>query len=59
MVRILILAEEVKYFGSQSAISVRIPLIENAPDNFAQNIVDHLYNSFPNKVSEDRVLCFE
>ena len=47
-------SEEVKYFGSQSAISVRIPLIENAPDNFAQNIVDHLYNSFPNKVSEDR-----
>ena len=47
-------SEEVKYFGSQSAISVRIPLIENAPDNFAQNIVDHLYNSFPSKVSEDR-----
>ena len=47
-------SEEVKYFGSQSAISVRIPLIENAPDNFAQNIVDHLYNSFPSKVSKDR-----
>ena len=47
-------SEEVKYFGSQSAISVRIPLIENAPDNFAQNIVDHLYNSFPSKVSEDK-----
>tara|TARA_Y100001935_G_C17256096_1_gene483690 strand:- start:134 stop:1066 length:933 start_codon:yes stop_codon:yes gene_type:complete len=46
--------EEVKYFGSQSAISVRIPLIENPPDNFAQNIVDHLYNSFPNKISDDR-----
>ena len=29
-------------------------LTQFASPNFAQNIVDHLYNSFPSKVSEDR-----
>jgi len=46
--------EEVKFFGDPSAVSIRIPLIENSPDNFAQKIVDHLYDSFPNKVPEEK-----
>ena len=47
-------AEEIKFFGDPSAVSVRIPLVENSPDNFAQKIVDHLYESFPNKVPEEK-----
>ena len=46
--------EEVKFFGDPSAVSIRIPLIDNSPDNFAQKIVDHLYDSFPNKVPEEK-----
>lgn len=46
--------EEIKFFGDPSAVSVRIPLVENSPDNFAQKIVDHLYESFPNKVPEEK-----
>ena len=48
--------EEVKYFGSNSAISVRVPHIESSPSNFGQKIADHLYNSFPNKVPSDKNL---
>ena len=45
--------EEVKYFGSKSAVSIRVPHIENSPSNFAQKIADHLFQSFPNQVPED------
>ena len=48
--------EEVKYFGSNSAISVRVPHIESSPSNFGQKIADHLYNSFADKVPEDKTL---
>ena len=48
--------EEVKYFGSNSAISVRVPHIESSPNNFGQKIADHLYNSFADKVPEDKTL---
>jgi len=48
--------EEVKYFGSNSAISVRVPHIESSPSNFGQKIADHLYNSFVDKVPEDKTL---
>ncbi|MBT3478388.1 MAG: protein translocase subunit SecF [Candidatus Marinimicrobia bacterium] len=46
--------EEIKHFGGSAAISVRVPHIENAPNNFAQKIVDHLYNAFPGKVPENK-----
>ena len=45
--------EEVKHFGNKSAVSIRVPHIENSPSNFAQKIADHLFQSFPNKVPED------
>ena len=45
--------EEVKYFGSKSAVSIRVPHIENSPSNFAQKIADHLFQSFPNQVPGD------
>ena len=44
--------EEVKYFGSNSAVSVRVPHIENSPSNFAQKIAVHLFESFPDKRPE-------
>lgn len=45
---------EIKHFGSERDISVRLPLGENQPENFTQLIVDHLYNSFPDNVPEDK-----
>jgi len=42
--------EEIKHFGNDSSISVRVPHIEGAPSNFAQKIAVHLFESFPNKV---------
>lgn len=44
--------EEVKHFGSNSAVSVRVPHIENSPSNFAQKISVHLFESFPDKRPE-------
>jgi len=46
--------EEIKHFGGPSAILIRVPHIEGAPQNFAQKIVDHLYNAFPEKVPESK-----
>ena len=44
--------EEVKHFGSKSAVSIRVPHIDNSPSNFAQKIADHLFQSFPNEVPD-------
>ena len=44
--------EEVKHFGNNSAVSVRVPHIENSPSNFAQKIAVHLFESFPDKRPE-------
>ena len=33
---------------------IRVPHIDGAPQNFAQKIVDHLYNSFPEMVPENK-----
>jgi len=46
--------EEIKHFGSNSAVLIRVPHIENAPHNFAQKIVDHLYEAFPGQVPESK-----
>ena len=45
--------EEVKHFGSKSAVSLRVPHIENSPANFSQKIVIHLFDSFPIKTPDD------
>ena len=44
--------EEVKHFGNNSSVSVRVPHIENSPSNFAQKIVVYLFESFPEKAPE-------
>ena len=41
--------EEVKHFGNNFSVSVRVPHIENSPSNFAQKIAVHLFESFPEK----------
>ena len=43
---------EIKLFGNKQDISVRIPHMDEEPVNFAQNIVNHLKKSFPDKVPE-------
>jgi len=46
--------EEIKHFGGPDAVSVRVPHIDDAPENFAQKIVDHLYDSFPGQVPDKK-----
>ncbi len=46
--------EEIKHFGSESSVLIRVPHIENAPQNFAQKILDHLYNAFPGQVPGEK-----
>ena len=46
--------EEIKKFGKPGAVLIRVPHIDDAPQNFAQKIVDHLYNAFPEKVPENK-----
>ncbi len=43
---------EIKRFGIEKDISVRLPLIEDQPENFPQLIVNHLFESFPESVPE-------
>ena len=53
---------EIKLFGSPQDISVRIPHMDEEPENFAQKIITHLRNSFSEKVSEfdsDFILSIE
>ncbi len=42
--------EEIKQFGGPSNISIRISYTENEPKDFGQIVVNHLYQSFPDKV---------
>ncbi len=44
---------EIKRFGSNRDISVRLPLINDQPENFPQLIVNHLYQSFQGHVPSD------
>ena len=46
--------EEIKHFGDLGAVLIRVPHIDGAPQNIAQKIVDHLYNSFPEMVPENK-----
>jgi len=48
--------EEIKHFGGLNTISVRLPNLEDEPENFPQAVVSYLYNSFPDQVPEDETL---
>ncbi len=45
---------EIKHFGPEQDISVRLPLQDGQPENFPQLIVDHLYEAYPNSVPSDK-----
>ena len=38
---------EIKYFGNESSIALRIANIENEPENFSSQLIEVLKNSFP------------
>jgi preprotein translocase SecF subunit len=53
---------EIKLFGDKRDISVRIPHMDEEPENFAQKIISHLRKSFPDEVPEvesDFILSIE
>ena len=45
---------EIKHFGDNSNVSVRIANLENEPEKFSQNFVDILKNIYPDAVPEDK-----
>ena len=38
---------EIKHFGSESSVAIRIANIENEPENFSSQLIEVLKNSFP------------
>ena len=45
--------DEIKQFGDPSNISIRLSYNEDRPENFAQDVVNHLYDAYPDKVPAD------
>lgn len=48
--------QEIKHFGGLETVSARLPVIDETHEDFAQGIVDHLYQSFPDKVPDDKTI---
>jgi preprotein translocase SecF subunit len=46
--------EEIKYFGSESDVMIKIKTLENEPENFGQLVINHLYGSLNSKVPENK-----
>ena len=46
--------EEVKYFGSNSDIMIKIKSFENEPKNFGQGVINNIYEIMKNKAPEDK-----
>lgn len=46
--------EEIKYFGSNKDVMIKINSQDNTPENFGQGIVNHIYESMPTKVPQDK-----
>ena len=44
---------EIKHFGDQSNVAVRIPNLENEPEKFSKNFVNKMAKSFPEIVPEN------
>ena len=47
-------AEEIKYFGSNSDVMIKIKTLENEPENFGQLVINHLYGSLNSKVPKNK-----
>ncbi|MEC7822477.1 MAG: protein translocase subunit SecF [Candidatus Neomarinimicrobiota bacterium] len=46
--------EEVKYFGSNTDVMIKIKSFENEPKNFGQEVINNIYEIMKNKVPEDK-----
>ena len=47
-------SEEIKYFGSQSDVMIKIKSLDNEPENFGQLVINHLYKSMSGKVPTNK-----
>ena len=46
--------EEIKYFGSQSDVMIKIKSLDNEPENFGQIVINHLYDSMSAKAPDNK-----
>ncbi len=46
--------EEIKYFGSNSDVMIKIKSFENEPKNFGQEVINNIYETMKNKVPKDK-----
>ena len=47
-------AEEIKHFGNSTNVMIKFKVRDDAPENFEQEIVNHLYQKMNEKVPEDK-----
>ena len=47
-------AEEIKHFGNSTDVMIKFKVRDDAPENFEQEIVNHLYQNMNEKVPEDK-----
>ena len=47
-------AEEIKHFGNSTNVMIKFKVRDDAPENFEQEIVNHLYKQMNEKVPEDK-----
>ncbi len=45
---------EIRHYGDLTTVSLRIPVMEDQPENFNQQIVDFLYTSYPSQVPDEK-----
>ena len=45
---------EIKHFGDESNVAVRLPNMENEPEKFTRNFVDQMAGAFPEFVPQDK-----
>ena len=45
---------EIKHFGNESSVALRIASIENEPENFSRDLIKVLKNIYPNASPEDK-----
>ena len=46
--------EEIKYFGNQNDVMIKIKSLDNEPENFGQIVINHLYDSMSPKAPENK-----
>jgi len=46
--------EEIKHFGNNTNVMIKFKVRDDAPENFEQEIVNHLYQNMNEKVPEDK-----